>query len=388
MGKSALRVCLISFGATDYSFALANALSDYCDIDLYYSKYHVAKEDISITDAFKYKSNIKSFECYRNRDVRNIHVFNKLTTEMIDKEYDIIHIQEYGPFWLYLFLNKWLTIPIVMTVHDPHQHNGIPILNKVYQDVMQLLYIYKAETIFVLGDILKSQLLARYTRLSERNVVVTSLGDLGFMKYWNNDDTNNKCHEARPIKQILFFGSVRAYKGLEYLLKADQIVRSRITNYELVVAGKFDNYKKYQKLIEKNNNIRVIDEYIEYKNIPKYFNDATFVVLPYTSATQSGVVQLSFTFGKPVVATKVGSLPAVIQDGITGLLVEPGNELSLAEAIVSLLTDDKKLNAMCENVRRYCNVNMSWTSIAKKTIKVYNSTIDRKIGQMTNRTGH
>jgi glycosyltransferase involved in cell wall biosynthesis len=371
---------MISFGATDYSFALANALADYCDIDFYYSKYHVAKEDISILDAFKNNTNIKYFECYRNRDIRNMLSYNKFSLTIRDKKYDVIHIQEYGPPWLYFYLRRWNKVPIIMTVHDPYQHQGLPFLKKAYQDIMQFLFIRKSKIIIVLGDILKKQLNTRYTNLNEKNVAVIRHGDLGFIRYWN-DDTNKREQGSTSTKQILMFGSVRANKGLDYLLKAEKIMRSRTKNYEIIIAGKFDDYEKYKKTINNNPNIRVIDKYIEYKDIPEYFNNAAFVVLPYISATQSGVAALSFTFGKPIVATKVGALPEMIQDGKTGLLVEPRNELCLADAIIKLLSDEKIINELCESVRKYCKENMSWASIAEQTIEVYNRALQMKKDQ-------
>ena len=379
--KDAIRVCMISFGATDYSFALANALKDHCDVDFYYSKYHVSREDVSIVEAFEHNKNMKYFECYRNRDPRNIFSFNKLSLAIRDKNYTVIHIQEYGPPWLYILLRRWNKVPIIMTVHDPQQHPGLPFLNRMYQDIMQFLFIRKAKTCIVLGDMLKKQLLRRYKNLSEEDVEVIKMGDLGFMKYWDKNEACRREQESMPTKRVLFFGSVHGYKGLDYLLKADRIVRTTNPDYELIIAGKFHHYENYQELLENNDRIKVIDKYIGYRDVPCYFNKAAFVVLPYISATQSGVVQLSFTFGKPVVATRVGALSEMIQDGKTGLLIEPRDELSLATAITTLLSDADLLKEMCENVRRYCEENMSWASIAERTIGVYRRAVQMRNDQ-------
>ncbi len=74
--------------------------------------------------------------------------------------------------------------------------------------------------------------------------------------------------------------------------------------------------------------------------IGPYFDLADVVVLPYISATQSGVVQLAFGFGKPVITTRVGGLQEVVRDGYNGLVVPPQNEEALAEAIVRYLSED------------------------------------------------
>ena len=100
--------------------------------------------------------------------------------------------------------------------------------------------------------------------------------------------------------------------------------------------------------------------------------------MPYISASQSGIIHLAYAFGKPVIATNVGALPEIVNNGRTGLLVEPRNESALADAIIRLLSDKNLLDSMCENVTSYCENNLSWDSIAKKTINIYQGILNEK----------
>ena len=143
-------------------------------------------------------------------------------------------------------------------------------------------------------------------------------------------------------KVLLFFGFVRKYKGLDYLLKAMPAIKRNLTDCKLLIVGDFgDDKNEYLDLINKediDDVISIYDGYIPDKEVEKFFAACDVVVLPYVSATQSGIVQIAYGFDKPVIATIVGGLPDVVTDGKTGFLVEPENPQAIADAISKLFT--------------------------------------------------
>jgi glycosyltransferase involved in cell wall biosynthesis len=146
---------------------------------------------------------------------------------------------------------------------------------------------------------------------------------------------------------LLFFGFVREYKGLKHLLKAMSLMKDK-TDFipQLYVVGDFaGNKDEYLKLIDDldiKDRVTVIDGYVPDKEVEKYFSAANLVVLPYESATQSGIVQIAYGFRKPVIVTRVGGLPEVVEDGITGDIIEPFDDKALAEAIYRYFAEDKQ----------------------------------------------
>jgi glycosyltransferase involved in cell wall biosynthesis len=146
-------------------------------------------------------------------------------------------------------------------------------------------------------------------------------------------------------KVLLFFGFVREYKGLKHLLRAMPKVISKLGGVKLLVVGDFANDKQdYLDIIAElqiENCIEIYDGYIPDKEVEKFFAASDVVVLPYESATQSGIVQIAYGFEKPVVATDVGGLPEVVIDGKTGYVVPPKNSEKLAEKIVEFYQEDK-----------------------------------------------
>lgn len=150
--------------------------------------------------------------------------------------------------------------------------------------------------------------------------------------------------EARSIlkideqkKVLLFFGFVREYKGLKYLLEAMPQIKKSVQNTELWVVGDFgDNKQEYFDQITHlsiEDNVKIVEGYIADGEVEKYFAACDLVVLPYTSATQSGIAQIAFGFEKPVLATNVGGLPDVVANLQTGYIVEPESAEQIANAV-------------------------------------------------------
>ncbi len=149
---------------------------------------------------------------------------------------------------------------------------------------------------------------------------------------------------------MLFFGFVREYKGLKHLLNAVHILKEK--QYKdrqvpvLYVVGDFDgNREEYLTLIDElkiAEDIKLIDGYVPDKEVEKYFSSADLVVLPYESATQSGIVQIAYGFRKPVIVTDVGGLPEVVEDDVTGMIVPPFDDDALADAISKYFDEGRK----------------------------------------------
>jgi len=135
---------------------------------------------------------------------------------------------------------------------------------------------------------------------------------------------------------LLFFGFVRAYKGLDVLLDAVAALDPR-EGYHLLVVGEFyEPRRKYEPRLETlaaRGQLTLVDRYVPNEDLPRYFAAADLVVVPYLSATQSGVIQIAYAFGKPVVATTVGGIPEVVLPERTGYLVPPGDAGAIAAAV-------------------------------------------------------
>ena len=161
---------------------------------------------------------------------------------------------------------------------------------------------------------------------------------------------------------LLFFGFVREYKGLKTLLRAMPGIRACGRDITLVVAGSFGgDQEEYMELIRDlhiEDIVQVVDAYLPDHEVEKYFAACDLVVVPYESATQSGIVQIAFGFEKPVVATNVGGLPDVVEDGETGYVVEPGRPELLTAAVINFFVHGKAVKFQ-DSIRKAAN-QFSW----------------------------
>jgi len=163
---------------------------------------------------------------------------------------------------------------------------------------------------------------------------------------------------------ILFFGYVRKYKGLRYLVKAMPEIAKK-TGAKLLVVGEFyEDIKEYETLIKElgiDKNITIINRYVPNEDIPKYYKMADAVIVPYITATQSGIIQTAYNFDKPVVVTDVGGLPEVVDNGKTGYIVKSKDADALSKAIIKLYNNKTDYT---KNIRQY-KKRFSWSNLAK-----------------------
>jgi glycosyltransferase involved in cell wall biosynthesis len=170
---------------------------------------------------------------------------------------------------------------------------------------------------------------------------------------------------------ILFFGYVRAYKGLDLLLRAMPEILQQLDVKLLIVGEFYEHEKKYRKLVDEFNlqaNVRIYADFIPNEQVNVFFSAADVVVLPYKSATQSGIVQMAYHFNKPCIVTDVGGLAEVVLDDRTGFVVQPESPQAIAGAVVRFYRDGSEeafSAAVREEKKRY-----SWNNLVDTIISV------------------
>ena len=167
---------------------------------------------------------------------------------------------------------------------------------------------------------------------------------------------------------LLFFGFIRAYKGLDLLIHAFSDIRLRNRKLKLIVAGEFyEDDAPYRELIRKydiEDDIIFFDHFIKDSEVPLFFSVADIVVQPYKSATQSGVTQIAFHFEKPMLVTDVGGLREIVPEGRCGYVVKP-EAREITEAIIDYYDNDRK--AFFTDGVRQEKVKFSWPRSLPRT---------------------
>jgi D-inositol-3-phosphate glycosyltransferase len=186
-------------------------------------------------------------------------------------------------------------------------------------------------------------------------------------------------HLDDEYRYMLFFGFIRAYKGLDLLIKAFADKRLRKQKLKLIVAGEFYEdagpYKQLIKLYDLEKDVILFDHFIRDADVPLFFSAADIVIQPYKSATQSGVTQIAFHYEKPMLVTEVGGLREIVSDRICGYVVRPEPE-EIAEAIIDYFTNNR-LEEFSEGVRRK-KEQFSWDKMTASIIEVYDNCLAKK----------
>ena len=170
---------------------------------------------------------------------------------------------------------------------------------------------------------------------------------------------------------LLFFGYVRPYKGLADLLEA--LRQARPDSWDrLFVVGEFyeprDRYARWLDDPALRAKITVVDRYVPNEEVGTYMAAADLVVLPYRSATGSGIAQVAFGAGVPVVATRTGGLEDVVEDGVSGLLVPPESPVDLARAIERFA--DENLGPKLREGVKQARARFSWESLVDALVSL------------------
>lgn len=170
---------------------------------------------------------------------------------------------------------------------------------------------------------------------------------------------------------MLFFGLVRAYKGLDLLLDAFGHVKEQLPNLQLIIAGEFyedeDKYRAQIAQLGLADRVIIRNEFIPDGDLRKYFGAADLIVQPYKTATQSGVTQVAFHFEKPMLVTNVGGLGEIVHDHQMGYACEPTAESIAADlldyyqndrqqAFTAYLQKEKTKYAWSNMTRAYTNI--------------------------------
>lgn len=251
---------------------------------------------------------------------------------------DLLLLQWWTPFWtpVLFTLTAWIhrrtKIPILFLCHHVIPPDGGPLDWSLARIVFR-----RAQGFIVLSEedfaLLRRALPQAYIR-------GTTLPGLEIFEGAQVDLLEARSQLGLPAQApvLLFFGFVRRYKGLRYLLHALPQVRASFPDVQLLVVGEFwEDERPYHELISGlglNECVHLVNRYVPNEETGLYFSAADVVTLPYLEASQSGVVQMAFAFGRPVITTKVGGLAETVEHNHSGLIVPPADSEALAEAII------------------------------------------------------
>jgi glycosyltransferase involved in cell wall biosynthesis len=266
-----------------------------------------------------------------------------------------------APFY---FLVRRLTgIRMVVLLHNLSSHESF-----VFDPLMRRLLEASADGFVTLSHAVSTEVTAAMAEIPRLPL---------FHPLYEPESQQTSVQEARrelnldlrsPV--LLFFGYVRRYKGLDTMLRAMPAILQREPSLRLVVAGQFhEDVGMYRRLAAELGVAESVDFYPGYVSTERsalFFAAANAVVLPYRSATQSGVVQLAYAYGLPVIVTPAGGLPEMVRPAQTGWIARDCSPEGFADAVGQFLDclwvqEHQLLRPAIEAFRR----DLSWEAFAE-----------------------
>jgi len=243
-------------------------------------------------------------------------------------------------------------------------HNAIPHEKKFFDVTFARFFFKKCHGFIVLSENVKEDLM----KLVPKAKVLVSPHPI-YDQYKSKIDKQTASAELgiNPDKKnLLFFGLIREYKGLDILIEAMSFLDN---TYQLIIAGEsYENFQKYQALINKSplkSNIKVLEQYIPDDMVTTLFSAADVLVLPYRSATQSGVVAVAYQLETPMIATDVGALGKTIKEAHTGIIVDKISPEAIAVGIKKYFQEKEKIEEYKANIEKE-KQRLSWSTFARK----------------------
>ena len=324
-------------GGQTYAYHITKYLNKLANKHRNFEIYLSVSKNAELYKDFK-KFNLKSFNI-KTYDSKIQAIISFLNILSIKKKFiNFLRLNKidvvYSPmFHLWNFLiSKYFfkyRIKYLFTVHDAKLHPGENsfILRLIYN-----LSVKTANGYLTLTKTVKSQLLKdKYFR--NKKIYVARFGNI--------ENINNiKKLEKKKGMKFLFFGRILEYKGIHNLLIAFSKFNKDYPNSTLHIVGRGD-VSKYLKLILKNKNIYLINNWISEKSFNTFFRDFHVCVLPYIEASQSGVIPLMFSLGIPVIITPVGGLNEQVKNNYNGIICKDYSYYSLQKEMERIAVDKK-----------------------------------------------
>lgn len=374
-----MHIGLITRSQTDYVLDLANSFMAEGQTVTMYLDYAQAVEEIGNTrqpvDEI-YNTGLLPKNCQvrllrspRMRNLRSLAFFRKLAQSMRNDNVDVVHILlNPGEIWLAILALLLKDIPVVTTIIVPVANIGERLPASIVWGINKLAI--NGSNMVIVNGATQIELVKRIYGISVERIAYIPLSMYARVAKWRN---NSILEEPATV---LFFGRAHPQKGLEYLVRAQPLISRKVPGARFLISAHGEDLQRCREMIHDQSKFEITEGVVSADVMAAFFQRSSLVALPYISASTSGVLVTAYSFAKPVVASRVGSLTEYVEDSITGLLVEPANVEELADAIVRLLLDVDLRHRMGANAENWIAA-MQRNSI-EQTLGVYQKAISLK----------
>jgi glycosyltransferase involved in cell wall biosynthesis len=356
------RIMMIAPHHEEYAFLLARALGGHAEV-LLVLRHHLLDRDF----AGRVRPAAPHVTVHHN-SFRTVGAFVRLMGDLHRFRPDVLHWQEPSGFIKAVMAASMVTwagrIRTALTIHDVIPHSGDDMRVAARFAAIRRYIRAHVHRVFVHGPISREQYLRDYlpvphaddrVRLTVHGAILA--GDA-------------PCEPGDGFRALMF-GRMEAYKGLDILLRAITDMANRGCTIDLELAGSGPELDRLENNFRALPHVRVDNRFVSSAVLIEKIRAADCVLLPYLDATQSGVLAAAFANGRFVIASRVGGLSDLVEHGVNGLLVPPGDAAALADALRIVAGDPALRQRLRAGARRTAENQLDWGPIAARMIGDY-----------------
>lgn len=358
------RVMMIAPHFEEYAYLLARGLAERCDVALVLDVGRLRSEydGRAWPDAPRVALRANRF--------RSLADLLRLLAGIVRLRPQVIHWQEPSGLVKAVMAAIVVTLcrpflTLALTIHDPVPHSGRDSAIARRLAPVRRYTRRRVHRIFVHGPSCREQYLRDYLPHPHRDARVV-LTEHGVILAGEGDGP-----PPAPGFHALMFGRMERYKGLGTLCDAVERLAAEGIDLPLHLAGSGPELDVLEARFRRHPAVRVDRRFVPAADLVAMIRAADCVVLPYTGATQSGVLAGAFANGRFVIASRVGGIADIVEHGVNGLLVPPGDAEALADALRTVAADEGLRARLCDGARRTARERLSWSRIAAGMIVDY-----------------
>ena len=255
---------------------------------------------------------------------------------------------------------KEIGIKYITLIHEISNVSSLP--SDLIASSLLKKEILNSDKIIALTDYVKKGINNKF-KYSDSNIFIINHPNYNF------SNINVRNIQNKKSINILFFGRIIHYKGLDILLDSWPQISKEIPNARLQIIGSGE-CDKYKGFIESRDDIYLRNEFIKDSEIGEIFEKADLLVVPYRRASQSGVISTAFGSGMPVVCTNVGGLSEQVKHMATGIISKEISSKSISESVIKLLRNQALYQKLTNNINDEAKNINDWQSVSKKILNV------------------
>ena len=360
-------------GIVHYATSLGSAIGQYC-----HSTVHMIGHDdgLAVESLWALLDRLRLIRQLRR--LYNPNRFRRIARLVVKKHNpSVVHLATGVPC-MHAFVTELQRhgVMVVYTLHDPlPHHENRTTWGKIHTYItehrLSRRNLALVDLIHVHSEAHAAIMLRRFPELrAERIYVVQHGGGITADVAAGSEVPAELAVNSDAKDYVLFFGRIQPYKGLHVLFAAISALLPKYPELRLVVAGSGRMPPVPEDIAA---NLVIINRFIDDREIKAIFNKASFIVLPYLEATQTGVIPLASAFSLPAVVTRVGVVPELVKDDVTGLIVDAGDVHALAAAMERMIGSPTQTQLMGAAARSYMLEHYQWSVVAEAHFRQYMS---------------